>query len=154
MCKYKELQDYANAKISEYDLDSQGWSFRWNNKKRAFGTCCYGPKTIELSRFMVDCGEPVEAMKTTLRHEIAHALAGPTAGHGPVWKRYARMLDVPPVSRRRGNHEPKGFKWFLCCPECDYKRGYFRKPSSTRRRSCGQCCPTFNERYELVTKRA
>ena len=151
MCKYKQLQEYAEQKIREHNLE--GWSFRWNNKKRAFGTCRYGPKTIELSRFMVDCGEPVEALKTTVRHEIAHALAGPRAGHGPVWKRYARMLDVPAVSRRKGNHAPKGFKWYLCCPECDYKRGFFRKPSA-KRRSCGICCPVFNEKYLLVTKPA
>jgi hypothetical protein len=34
----------------------------------------------------------------TLRHEAAHALAGPRAGHGPVWKAMASTLGADPKS--------------------------------------------------------
>ena len=72
----------AKELISEH-LDSS-WSFQWNNRKRAFGLCHYGRNTIELSRFLTE-HETEEATRQTILHEIAHAIAGLHAGHGPEW---------------------------------------------------------------------
>lgn len=39
----------------------------------------------------------------TVMHEIAHALAGSAAGHGPVWKRQMRALGQSPERCRTSN---------------------------------------------------
>ena len=39
---------------------------------------------------------PPEKVLDTLLHEIAHALAGPKARHGPVWKAIAKKLGATP----------------------------------------------------------
>jgi hypothetical protein len=42
--------------------------------------------TLRFSRYKI---------RWILLHEIAHALAGESAGHGPQWQRKARSLGVP-----------------------------------------------------------
>jgi len=48
-----------------------------------------------------------EQLTDTILHEIAHALAGPAAKHGPAWKAIARRLGATPKS---------------CAPESDEVR--------------------------------
>lgn len=72
-----------------------GWSFGWSRAKSAFGYCKYGPKRIELSKFLTKTRSHKE-IENTIRHEIAHALAGPKAGHGPQWRAMARKVGANP----------------------------------------------------------
>jgi predicted SprT family Zn-dependent metalloprotease len=123
----QKAENLAIELISEY-LDSS-WSFRWNKRKRAFGLCHYGHNTIELSRILTE-SETEEATHQTILHEIAHALAGFRAGHGPEWKMHARRIGVknPKCSRQQtGTTQPK-FTWAV---KHDGKivKGYFRKPN-------------------------
>lgn len=41
---------------------------------------------------------PPDQVTDTILHEIAHALAGPAARHGPAWKSIARRLGATPKS--------------------------------------------------------
>ncbi len=40
-----------------------------------------------------------EQVRDTVLHEIAHAIAGPEAGHGPLWKATARRIGATPRAR-------------------------------------------------------
>ena len=73
----------AETLLAEHGLSTADppWTFRFNRRKRALGTCHYGPRRIELSSHFVVANDPDEVRDTVL-HEIAHALAGPMAGHG------------------------------------------------------------------------
>jgi SprT protein len=62
-----------------------GWGFRFDDGVRSFGTCRYRDKTITLSRRITQLNEAHHVTDIIL-HEIAHALAGHAAGHGPVWR--------------------------------------------------------------------
>jgi len=118
----------AKELISEH-LDSS-WSFQWNNRKRAFGLCHYGRNTVELSRFLTE-HETEEATRQTILHEIAHAIAGLHAGHGPEWKTHARRIGVknPKCSRKgTGNTAPK-YTWAVK-HNGEIVKGYFRKPNN------------------------
>ena len=73
------------------------WSIRFNDAEKKLGVCRYREKRIELSRRHAVNGAP-EQVTDTILHEIAHALAGPEAGHGPEWKAVARQLGATPKS--------------------------------------------------------
>ena len=85
----------ANRLIREH-LSSE-WSFKWNNRKRAFGVCSYRTKTIQLSK-PITTHEGEKKITDTILHEIAHAIAGHDAGHGAEWKRVARRLGASPTA--------------------------------------------------------
>ena len=74
-----------------------GWSFGFNGAAKKLGVCRYRQKEILLSRKHAVDGMPDQVADTIL-HEIAHALAGADAGHGPAWKKIARQLGATPKS--------------------------------------------------------
>ena len=74
------------------------WSLRFGNARKKLGECRAKEKLIVLSRAHAMGGAPGDVTDTIL-HEIAHALAGPKAGHGPAWKAIARRLGATPASR-------------------------------------------------------
>lgn len=84
------LNDAANTYP---DLD--GWRFKWNNRKRAYGVCSYRTRTIQLSKFLTAL-QDYDSVKDTVLHELAHALAGGHAGHGPAWKAWCLKLGANP----------------------------------------------------------
>jgi hypothetical protein len=57
--------------------------------------CKYRTKRIEISKYYAQ-HSPRESILDTLLHEIAHALAGPKAGHGPSWKAIAVRIGANP----------------------------------------------------------
>ena len=80
------------------------WSFRFSSARQKLGECRAREKLIVLSRTHAAEGTPAD-VRDTILHEIAHALAGPGAGHGPAWKAIARRLGARPASRA---HESDG----------------------------------------------
>ena len=61
-------------------------------KTKVLGTCSYRNKEIIISAYLDD----TKAMNT-LKHEFAHALAGPNTGHGPRWVAKCHLLGIPAV---------------------------------------------------------
>lgn len=61
-----------------------GWRFELDRAKRRAGICRHQQKTIGLSAPLTRL-HPEAEVRDTILHEIAHALAGPRAGHGPAW---------------------------------------------------------------------
>ncbi len=51
----------------------------------------FAPKRlIKIGDWM--CKSPITSFDDLILHEIAHANAGPGAGHGPIWKAEARRI--------------------------------------------------------------
>ena len=151
--KMFELTAYAEAKLKEHGLASKGWTFGWQNYRRAFGTCHYSIKMIKLSLPMLKSGESVEAMKGTIMHEVAHAIAGDKAGHGPVWKAAMIQLGQKPNRCRPSDGAKPDFKWRLSCESCDFSQGYFRKPATAAYGSCPVCDNKYNPEFILKLER-
>jgi len=61
-----------------------GWRFELDRAKRRAGICRHQQRTIGLSAPLTRL-HPEAEVRDTILHEIAHALAGPRAGHGPAW---------------------------------------------------------------------
>lgn len=126
----------ASRLISQHGLHD--WTFRFNRRKRGLGLCVYAPKRIELSiYFVVANDEP--AVRDTILHEIAHALAGHKAGHGPAWRR--KCVEVGAEPRRCGEATMPAGKWRATCPTCGEHFTRHHRPKHGRKYMCGKCGP-------------
>lgn len=68
-----------------------GWAYKLDGAARRFGQCNYRTRTIGQSAKIVLLNDEHHVRMNAL-HEIAHALAGPGAGHGLKWKRIAQSI--------------------------------------------------------------
>ncbi len=111
-----DAERLARQLIGEHGLTAKGWRFDWMNGKRTCGLCCYNVKTIKLSvHYVARNDEP--AIRNTILHEIAHALAGYRAAHGPEWKRVCREIGCVPSRLNHAAVMPEG-KWKATCGGC------------------------------------
>ena len=89
MADLNRVRVWAQALIGMHLDDT--WSFDFDHAKRRAGLCDYRRKRITVSRYLAARFEDDEIHQTLL-HEVAHAVAGHTAAHGPEWKRVAMDL--------------------------------------------------------------
>jgi predicted SprT family Zn-dependent metalloprotease len=121
-----------------------GWSFRFNRSKATLGLCRWGARTIELSVYFVE-RNPLEAVRQTLLHEIAHALAGRAAGHGPAWKAVCLRIGARPERLSFQADMPRGC-WQAVCGNCGRLHDRHRRP---KRMVGWYCAPCGRERGKL-----
>src|SRR5690606_2786854 len=88
------------------------WTFAFNRAKRGMGLCRYTDRRIELSIHFVTRNDEAE-VRDTILHEIAHALAGPEAGHGERWKRQCLAIGATP--ERCGSAAMPAGRWRALC---------------------------------------
>ena len=81
--------------MDKHGLLDKGWSFEFDTAKRRFGVCRFRSKRIGLSQPLTEANE-VEQVQDTILHEIAHAIAGFAAGHGPEWKKVCVRIGCKP----------------------------------------------------------
>lgn len=141
--KSLDARKLAVKLMAEHGLG--GWQFAFNNRKTGLGLCVYPqplrgrPGRIELSVAFIERISQEETLDTIL-HEIAHALAGKAAGHGPVWKAICRRLGARP--ERCSVIERTGGKYLGVCVGCEKKFHRFRRPKANCRYHCPTCGPT------------
>jgi hypothetical protein len=89
----QELAAIAELEFLRHSL--QDWSFGLARTKRRQGVCKYQSKRNEIAKYYATHNPPEKVIDMLLL-EIAHALAGPKARHGPTWKAVARKLGATP----------------------------------------------------------
>ena len=72
-----------------------GWTLAFVEAERRLGDCDFKGRVIRISRSHALEGSD-EQIRDTVLHEIAHAIAGQEAGHGPMWKATARRIGATP----------------------------------------------------------
>ena len=108
--------------LAEHGLDRRGWVFGWNERVTALGVCRFSVRRIELSRPLILANDDAQ-MFDTVAHEVAHALAGPAAGHGPVWREQAVRLGARPERVAHDSVGVSDVKWVGTCEHgCEIKR--------------------------------
>jgi predicted SprT family Zn-dependent metalloprotease len=124
----KELEFIASREIVKHGLD--GWTFRLADTKRRLGVCNYRSRQIEIAEYYALNSSP-ETVIDTLLHEIAHAIAGPAAAHGPVWKATAARLGATPRACDN-SHEAivQPGDWQATCPTCKRTIHRYKRPKS------------------------
>lgn len=147
-----EIKQRVRHALMDNDLWEWGWDVRVGSALKQLGSCNYGTKIITISLPLANLyGE--DHLEDTILHEIAHALAGPQAGHGPAWKSVCRAIGANPD--RLANVPPElakqTYRWEVRCPHCVENRvGY--KTSMSRRRGnyiCSHCKNTRNENVRI-----
>ena len=121
-------------------LHAQRWHFAWNRRKRSLGLCRYREQRIELSLHFVLANDEAQVRETVL-HEIAHALAGEKAGHGPRWKSHCLALGCKPERCDKGIAIMPTGRWSAQCPSCGKQFNRHRRPHTKARYWCRHCGP-------------
>ncbi len=129
-------------------LPDEGWTVGLDRAVRRAGACHYDDRRITVSRLLVERADEPEVRQVVL-HEVAHALAGHAAGHGPAWRAVAASVGASasrlhdrPIAEQRA-------PWTGTCP-AGHEHRRFRRP--TRPTSCGLCSRRFS-RTALITWR-
>lgn len=148
--KLTEAAMLALDEMDRWNLDD--WCFGWDNAKRRFGRCNYQRREITLSRTLVALNDEAQ-VTDTIRHEIAHALAGYEAGHGPLWRAFAVKVGANP----KRCYEAAAVvtpvaPWLLLCDTCG--QTYERHRRTKTKAACRVCCDRyaggrFDARYEM-----
>jgi len=133
-----ELEAIAGREMLRHGLS--GWTFGFAATKRRLGVCKYRTRRIEIAEFYA-ANNPPEIVLDTLYHEIAHAIAGPAAGHGPRWKVVAMRLGATPRACDNSHDTaiPSG-DWQATCTTCQKSYHRYKRPMSLTGYRCK--CPT------------
>lgn len=122
----QDLEATARRELAANGLD--GWTFGLARTKRRLGVCKFHTKRIEIAEYYARHSVP-ESVLDTLRHEIAHAIAGPAAKHGPKWKAVAIRLGATPRScESSGQAVLQPGEWRATCPACEKVVHLYRRP--------------------------
>lgn len=157
--KAKEVATLARKLMDQYGLENV--PFEFCRTKKGIAHCWFraGKVTkIDFSEYFIPVLTDAE-IETTIRHEIAHALAGHAAGHGPKWKRKARELGIDPkrtktlTAEAKERFGEKHAKYRATCVDdkCNNVVYFNRMGASWKRGNniCGVCRSDF----EVVTLR-
>ncbi|WGD36772.1 SprT-like domain-containing protein [Lysinibacter sp. HNR] len=145
MAELSQVKKWAEALIALH-LNPLEWSFAFDHAKRRAGACHYTQKKITVSRYLAAKYSDDEIHQILL-HEIAHALAGHAAAHGPVWKKIAENIGYDGERLHDGEsaHELAPY-----VGHCAAGHTHYRYRAPTRELSCGSCGSGFDVRY-LIT---
>src|SRR4051812_11903325 len=102
------------ARLARSLMDKHGlakWTFRFDGRRRAAGTC--RPGLVTLSRYFVELNSE-EDVRDFVLHEIAHSLVGPERQHDEVWKAKAREIGADPSATRHNLNRPDGRLQAVC----------------------------------------
>ena len=132
--RLEDADRLARRLIEQHRLGD--WQFGFNRRKRSLGLCWYERRRIELSIHFAARHEEAE-VRDVILHEIAHALAGPKAAHGPKWRTICRAIGARP-ERCSDTAMPAGH-WRATCPTCRCEFNRFRRPPRNRRYLCPKC---------------
>lgn len=131
----------ANEKMRELGLDSS-WEFVFDSAKQRAGLCNYSDHKISLSKYIVEY-HSIDQSEQVILHEIAHALAGKSAGHGPNWKSVAKSLGYRAEKFTGKEIAEQTAKWI---GECRNGHRHYRFKSPRAKLSCLYCGRGFNPR--------
>ncbi len=91
----------AVAAMARSLMDTHGlqdWTLAFVEARRYLGVCQFHDRVIRIA-----CHHAIEdsdeAVRDTVLHEIAHAMVGREAGHGPQWKATARRIGAVPQAK-------------------------------------------------------
>lgn len=142
MARLTEVELLATRLLTKHL--SADWSFGFDHAKKRAGACHFASRRITVSRYLGE-RHPLAAMEQVLLHEIAHALAGPGAGHGPAWRRTAGAIGYVGGATHDLEVAEEFARWIGTCPQ-GHEVLRFRRPG-TAPRSCARCSRSFDRRY-------
>jgi len=145
MAEIHQVTKWANALIALH-LAPEDWTIGFDNAKRRAGVCMYGPKRISLSRYHIASASD-DDIHQTLLHEVAHAMAGPAAGHGQLWKDTAQRIGYIGTRTYPKSIADDVAPWVGTCPA---GHAYYRHQRPKQAMACGKCSRGFNSKHTIA----
>lgn len=139
----EDIEALAVHVLGEHGLAERGWTFGWDRAVVRAGSCHWARRCVTLSWPIFS----IEANRTeahdVILHEVAHALAGPAAGHGPGWGRVAAAVGARP-ERCHQLQLPDRPVLGICA--CGPRHGRTRMPRARDRHryQCRECRSTID----------
>ncbi len=143
MADLDRVRRWADALIALH-LDPT-WTFGFDNARTRAGLCSYDRKRITVSKLLAARYDDDEIHQVLL-HEVAHAMAGPRAGHGPRWKAVAADLGYEGKRLHGGAIADELAPWIGQCPAGHV---HYRYKRPTRVVSCAICSKRFDPAFEI-----
>jgi hypothetical protein len=113
----REAERLARDLMDEWGLSD--WTFKFDRARTRFGSVQRmrgghpmkdgAPGWITLSGPVTQMNDR-EQVEDTIRHEIAHALAPLTAGHGYEWRRWCYKVGAKPTRCGGGRTPPRRYE--------------------------------------------
>ncbi len=130
--KTSEIAKITIEELTKWNLLSKGWKLSMIQATSYAGRCDPKKKEIQIS-------EPISKIETdaftieTIKHEIAHALAGCHNQHNHVWKRWAIKVGCIPKATYKSTEAQDDLrlaktKYVMCFGDLIVK-SYLRKPN-------------------------
>jgi predicted SprT family Zn-dependent metalloprotease len=130
-------------------LDPGVWTFAFDNAKTRAGQCDFQRRRITVSRHLAGRFSDTDVDQVML-HEIAHALAGARAGHGPRWRSIARELGYTGARLHDGPIASDLAPWVGHCP-AGHEHFRYRRPS--RPMACARCSRRYDPAHTITWQR-
>lgn len=148
--RFEFIELLATKLMSEHGVPSD-WRFVFDSAKQRAGLCNYTDRQISLSKYIVEHHSLDQSIQVVL-HEIAHALSGKSAGHGPNWKKQAQAIGYRGEKFTGKEIAEQTAKWI---GECKNGHRHYRFKSPKAQLACGYCGRGFNPKYLISwTERA
>ena len=148
MAELDRIRRWANALIALH-LDPTEWSFGFDHARTRAGLCNYTEKRITVSRHLATRFDDDEIHQVLL-HEVAHALAGARAGHGPRWKAIAAEIGYAGTRLHGGGVAEELAGWVGVCPQ---GHTHYRYRAPTRVTSCSLCSRRYDPAFAIDWRR-
>ena len=85
MVRQYDAQNMCDVELRRFGLWEQNWRTNFTKNTEYIAACYHDSKRIVISIPALNARSEAELKKTIL-HEIAHAIVGYDAAHGPEWK--------------------------------------------------------------------
>lgn len=146
----KDVVQLAEELMTQHGLIARGWRFELDGAKRRLGCCHRDSMVISVSKHLSALNGP-EIIRNTMLHEIAHALAGPGAGHGRKWQSLAISIGCDGQRCYSGTVAVPKAPYIGVCPNPDC--GHSTTAHRRRNVACRDCCTRFNSgKYSVAFK--
>lgn len=145
-----DTQQMALDLLAEHEL-LRAWRFKFNRATRRFGCCHHHSKVIALSAPITLLNDEVQ-VRDTLLHEIAHALMGHAAGHGPAWVKKAKSLGCMGTRCYDDSVVTPPARWIGTCPSCGVTTTRMVVSRLTSRLVCTKCLRESGLRLRFIWK--
>ena len=139
-----EARELAEGLMRAHGLT--GWRLVFDRARTRAGVCRNDRHEIGLSQVLTAL-HPIELVRGTILHEIAHALVGSRHGHDAVWQVRARSIGGDGERCLRADAPRPDAPWVGVCA-----RGHevLRHRRPARPSSCSRCSPSFDVAHLLA----
>lgn len=148
MSDLDRVRGRAAALIRDH-LDPSVWTFGFDNAKTRAGQCDFARRRITVSRHLAERFTD-DDIDQVLLHEVAHALVGARAGHGPGWRRTAAALGYTGSRLHDGPIASELAPWIGVCPS---GHEHYRYRTPTRPMACATCSRRYDPAHTITWRR-